>query len=188
MYGISLTTSCDDAEVGVAWLDFCYTDEATLVGNYGIEGEALAYDENGNPTLTDLVLHNPEGKEVIVAIAEYTNYGGAMKYIADRYNSAYEDNILEAIALWGTDNDMSYILPSTLSFSNADESAEYGNILGEIKTYVEEYTNSCITGSTDPAASWEGYISRLEDMGLARATELIQGAYDDYMGKTQFID
>lgn len=39
----------------IEYMNWLYTDEGILVSNYGFEGEAFEYDENGKPQYTALI-------------------------------------------------------------------------------------------------------------------------------------
>lgn len=181
MYGTAVSTSCPDIDLALRWLDYCYTDEATLLANYGIEGESLTYDESGNPMLTDLVISNPDMSTIAATVA-YNKYGGPQLNDARRYWATYGEDALRAIEYYEIADD-AYVFPQNASLS-ADDNSEYSRIMNDIKTYVMELTNNVIMGGTQlNDSTWEEYKSTVESLGIARAAELKQKSLDNYLAR-----
>ena len=176
--GVSITSSCENVELAARWLDYCYTDDATLLANFGVEGEALEFDENGQPKLTDLVLNNAE-MITVAALCTYTKYGGAMICFGNRDWDSLSDEALAAMEIWeegGTD----YNYPPKASIT-LEESEIIAQYMPEIKTYCEEMTLKFIVGSADIETEWDFFVSTLMDLGVEEVTQVKQDAYDRYI-------
>ena len=56
--GYAITTGCENVEVAARYLDYLYTEEGSILAGYGVEGEGLTFDANGDPQLSDMILNN----------------------------------------------------------------------------------------------------------------------------------
>ncbi|MDD6023182.1 MAG: extracellular solute-binding protein [Oscillospiraceae bacterium] len=177
----SVTTACEDPEIICQYIDYVYSEEGTLLANYGVEGETFTYVD-GVPTLTDLVLNNPD-----------YSYGAAMNiFVCDRMTPApfvidearvranYVEDQLNAIAVWNNSNDGLYNLPRTGVNMNVEESEEYNSLYSDIETYMDEHIVKFIVGD-EPLSDFDSFVETLHSMGIDRCIELEQSAYDRYM-------
>ena len=179
IYGIAISGQCKNVELAAKWLDYCYSEEGTILCNYGVEGEGLQYDENGNPEYTDLVLHNPEMSS-IACCAIYSKYGGAMLCYGRRNFGAYDQDVLDLSDFWEESGDYDYVYPAKAGMTT-EESEEISSYMAEIRSYVIESTNKFITGG-EPLndETWATYVQTLKDLGVDRVVELKQAALDRY--------
>ena len=177
----SVTTVCEDPEVICQYIDYVYSDEGTLLANYGVEGETFTY-ENGVPKLTDLVLNNPD-----------YSYGAAMNiFVCDRMTPApfvidedrvradYLEDQLNAIEVWNHSNAARYNLPRAGITMSGEESSRYYELYPDIETYMDEHIVRFIVGDK-PLSEFDAYVDALLDMGIEECVELEQAAYDRYM-------
>lgn len=177
----SVTTVCEDPEVICQYIDYVYSDEGTLLANYGVEGETFTY-ENGVPRLTDLVLNNPD-----------YSYGAAMNiFVCDRMTPApfvidedrvradYIEDQLNAIEVWNNSNDGLYNLPRAGINMSVEESSRYYELYPDIETYMDEHIVRFIVGD-EPLSEFDAYVDALLGMGIEECVELEQAAYDRYM-------
>lgn len=179
--GVAVTTSCRDLDLALALLDFMYSDEGTLLANYGVEGETFEYDAEGNPQLTDLVVKNPDYNLTVSAVV-FTKFGSSMRSYNSRLMKHFKPYVLEANELW-LQADEAYVFPQNASMSSEDLS-EYSLIMTEVKTYCQEFTNQVIIGSTAlNDDTWNNYVSTVEGLNIARAVELKQASYDAYRAR-----
>ena len=81
--------------------------------------------------------------------------------------------------IWGSD-DQDWVMPNDLSLT-ADEAVERSSIMTDIDTFYREQTAQMITGVLDVETNWDSYKSTIESMGIERATEITQAAYDRYV-------
>ncbi len=180
--GVAITTSCEDVEMAVRFLDFGYSEAGNLLYNFGVEGES--YNMVGDyPTYTDLILKNPDGNDIGSMIAQYArgNYSGPFvqreEYIEQYYQRKEQQDALVAC---GSHNMKEHIMPP-LSFT-ADENAELAEIQSNIDTYMKQMRLKFITG-VESLDKWDEYIKTLEDYGVKRMIEINQAAYDRFLSK-----
>lgn len=180
--GAFLTISADTKypDLCAKWINYMCTEEGALLQNYGIEGGGLAYDAEGNPTLSDLVINNPDGLSVSQAMAVYAmppaklagdyDWTREMVIVPEKDKAAYE--------IWGAVSD-DYIMPAGLTHTG-DESKELASIVTDITTFVNESTNQFITGVKDINTEWDSYVSTIQGMNIERAVEIKQAALDRF--------
>lgn len=178
--GVVVTTTSKNAELAAKWIDAVYSQEGTMLFNFGIEGESYEMID-GFPTYTDFVFKNPDGLTPDQAIGSYaTTYGMAMNY-----DSRYFLQILSlpqqkaANELWATASTSLHVPTITPTI---EESAEIANYLSQIKTYVDEMFIRFVNG-TEPLDNFDAYVANIEAMNLARVLEVYQTAYDRYLSR-----
>lgn len=180
IYGVAISADCANIKLAARWLDYCYSEEGTILCNYGVEGEGLQYDGQGNPGYTDLVLHNEEMTS-IACCAIYSKYGGAMLCYGRRNFGSYDDQMREMVDFWDNNSDYEYIYPAKAGLTT-EESEEISAHMAEIRSYVTEMTNKFITGATPlNDEAWDKYVSVLKDLGVERLVEIKQDALDRYI-------
>ena len=177
----SVTTVCQDPEIICQYIDYVYSDEGTLLANYGVEGETFTYVD-GVPRLTDLVLNNPD-----------YSYGAAMNiFVCDRMTPApfvidedrvradYIEDQLDAIEVWNNCNDGLYNLPRSGLTLSTEESNKYYELYPDIETYMDENIVKFIVGDKD-LSEFDAYVDALIGMGIEDCVAVEQSAYDRYM-------
>lgn len=179
-----ITTSCKDVERAARLLDYAYSDEGHMYYNFGTEGVSYTM-ENGNPVYTDEIIKNPEGWPISQAMSAYIrgNYNGP--FVQDeRYLEQYYtmDQQKETPEVWGSgsSNGAAHVMPPITPTS--DESKEFSNIINQINTYRDEMTLKFIFGDAD-ISQFDEYVSNIEKMGLERALEIQNAAYERYKAR-----
>lgn len=176
-YGCAVSTSCAEPEIAVAWIDWWYSDEATMLNSYGIEGETFEYNEDGQPLYTDLILNNPNGN----ARAMRNIYTGmslgfrVFRVVTAGYDNGYD--ILDR-GTWNENRDNAWDI-STFISRTTEEGEEYSAIMSEIETYVEENIPRFIIGDRD-LSEWDTYVQDIYDMGIETAIEIETACVERY--------
>lgn len=176
---VGITTSCSDPELAAKWINYLFSEEGTILRNYGVEGVSFEYID-GKPEFNEEV-REKKGS------GNYSSYdwigicNGVGIY--DWQNSLYgnaEENLV-CYDVWDASTDGAWTMPpSTLT---AEEGNEYSVIIGDIQTYVEENTIKFITGALDIDSEWDGYVNTIKGMNIDRAIELQQAALDRYYAR-----
>jgi putative aldouronate transport system substrate-binding protein len=177
----SVTTACDEPEVIAQYIDYIYSEDGILLANYGVEGETFTYVD-GTPTLTDLVLNNPD-----------YSYGAALNiFVCDRMTPApfiideararadYIEDQLNAIEVWNGANDGLYNLPRSGINLTTDESTKYYGLYTDIETYMDEHIIKFIVGDQS-LDEFDDYVATLKQMGIEDCIAIEQAAYDRYL-------
>ncbi len=175
-----LATTCEYPELAAEWLDYWYSEEATVVCNWGTEGESFEYDEDGNPYFTDLIMNNPDGLAMSFARELYTAPTGGYLYDHGTQYALWGDLEYEAAELWAQNCDDTTTLPSFMSLTT-DEKEEYSSYSGDIITYVSENLSKLIMCELNLEEDLDTFVATIKEMGIERCIELQQIAYDRYL-------
>ena len=176
-----ISAQCENPEIAVQWVDYWYSPEGSLMYNYGIEGQT--YDMvDGQVVIKDEIVNNEFGVDIASCLRLYCPYGSFFGlYMAGRMDFMASDLYLDAKVVWAQNSDTEYILPSGVTLTT-EESEELSNITAEVSTYVSERIPRIIMGEI-PLSEWDAIIAQCEELGLSRATEIQQAAYDRYIGQ-----
>lgn len=178
----AISTACQELDPILKYIDYMYTDEGTILCNYGIEGEAHYLDEDGNPHLSELVTNNPDGLpyRVTVALFCFDKMSSApFKLDNSKSYASYNQDQMDAMDIWGSTNDNEYKLPRGVTLTT-EEQEEYSVIGTDISTFISEHIIRYIVGD-ESFDTWDDFVTQIEDMGGDRCRELYQGAYDRYL-------
>lgn len=176
-----ITTSCDCPEIVLQFCDYCYTEEGSLLCNYGIEGNTFTFDDNGDPHLTDVVMNN-ETFDYRVSILMYVVDVGPYVLDSARGTDNYTDEMREAGDIWiSTPTDEAFKIP-TKAVQTAEEQTESYNVYSDIDTYTSENLIKFVTGELD-FDQWDTFVETVKSMNLDRYVELSQIALDRYLEK-----
>lgn len=177
---VVVTPQCKNIEAAVKFLNYGYTEEGHNLFNFGIEGVSYTM-ENGVPTYTELIMHNPEGWTKQLALAQYTMAWNDGPFVQDkRYSEQYADLPQQQAALksWTTSDAAMYDMPPVRV---AEENAsEYSKLTADINIFISEMTVKYITGLESLDTFETKYLGTLQSMGVDRVIELQQGALDDF--------
>lgn len=178
----SVSTSCENIPLAMNFLDFFYTEEGSMISNYGLEGESYTI-ENGEVKLTELILGAGDTNGAMMA------YKTSISSIGDPNAGFALTSTPEGVAImkaWTEDQvalaamGNNAVYPSDVSLTS-EELTEASNVLADIATYVSEAVPGFIMG-TKSFDEWDAYCADLEAMDLAAAVEIYQAAYDRYIG------
>lgn len=176
-YGVVVSAACQDPETCVAWCDWWYSDEATLLSSYGIEGETFNYNEDGQPIYTDMILNNDLGSMRAMRNV-YTGMSLAFRVL--RIVTSGVDNGYDIIdrGTWDSNRDNAWDISSYIS-RTAEEGDEYSAIMSDIETYVDQQIPAFITGESD-LADWDTYVANIKNLNIDEAIAIQQAAVDRF--------
>ena len=177
--GTSITTTCKEPELALAFINYFFTEEGSTLASYGLEGESFTYDAEGNPQLTDLVLHNPDGMATNVTSMYYT-FGLIPVYlIRERLWPGYLQKELDALNLWGQTVLADYVLPGVSL--TTEESATYVPTATEINTYATEALLRFVVGDVEiNDQNWTDFQDTCRSLGSEDCVAIYQAALDRY--------
>lgn len=182
-YCPSISTSCHNIELAMAFLDYFYTEEGSMLSAFGVEGESFVYDENGNPTLTEVITSAADTQGALMA------YKVNLNSISDpnqNFRVTTTESAQAKMEFWTNDqaeiaakgNNAYY--PSEVNLT-AEELEEASGLLADISTYVSEMVPGFIIG-TKSMDEFDDYVAALEDMGIEDVVSIYQAGYDRYIG------
>lgn len=176
-YGVVVSATCQNPETCVAWCDWWYSDEATLLSSYGIEGETFNYNDEGQPIYTDMILNNDLGSMRAMRNV-YTGMSLAFRVL--RIVTSGVDNGYDIIdrGTWDSNRDNAWDISSYIS-RTAEEGDEYSAIMSDIETYVDQQIPAFITGESD-LADWDTYVANIKNLNIDEAIAIQQAAVDRF--------
>lgn len=183
--GVSISTAAENPELIVRYFNYFFTEEGSLLANYGLEGESFEYNDDHVPVYTDLVLNNPDGMSMDVAMCLFGggSTSGPMVIDHGKYAHIYTDTQLSAGKAWIANNDGAWDLPNTLSaMMSAEESEAFNAYYNEVITLYQENVLKFIVGDRS-LDEFDDYVAQLKNAGIDQCTEIAQTAYDRYMAK-----
>lgn len=174
--GTVITTGCEDPELAMQFMNYCYTEDWVLPSNYGVEGET--YDlVNGEPVFQEWT-YTTQGSTFSSILMDYTflamvdanvetpGRSEAAKSCSDTWN----ENI---------DNANDYPAAAAMTIEEGDQ---YNRHAGDLVTLVQQYTAKFITGD-EPLSGIEAFQQKLLDTGIEDCIAAKQSAYDRYMAR-----
>lgn len=176
--GYCISTGCTDLETVARWCDYIYSPEGQILSNFGIEGETFEYGDDGEPKLSDVVLHNPDIPDML-AITKFTTFN--LVGVQDDYRmyAEFTDAQWEAGDIWSLGDD-AYTIPMGVQMTS-EESTVFSAAYSDIATYVGQFALQAIMGDVDVDASWDEYVANIENMNIATCIEQRQAALDRYL-------
>lgn len=179
--GSAISASSKKQELAAEFLNFSYTEKGHMMSNFGMEGQTYQM-ENGYPKYTELVTNNADGLTTQQVLSSYAgldflgSYRQDYRYIQQYYSMPQQQ---EAQKTWMKASN-SHQMPM-VSFTE-EESSEYAQIMTEITTYQDEMYLKFIMGA-EPISNFDLYMDELKGMGIERAIEIKQNAYDRFLNR-----
>ncbi|SDD37044.1 putative aldouronate transport system substrate-binding protein [Paenibacillus sp. CF095] len=182
-YGEAITASADEDKLKyiVQWMDYNYSEEGSDLFNFGIENDSYVRDGEG-VKFTDTIINNPNGLTYDQALASYTLsiMDGPINQDS-RYLDAllFDDGQRAANAEWMKASSALTLPPIRLS---TDEVTTSTSIMSQVNTYLNETMTAIISGQK-PITEFDTMAETIKSMGIDRAIEVHQAAYDRYQSK-----
>jgi putative aldouronate transport system substrate-binding protein len=180
MKNIVVTTSCQDPETAVQFLDWFYSTDGASAVNFGFnEGESYEVVDGVKQWLPFMTERdeNLVNYEVIYSLDEGPGF-----QLVNKKCPVSADYVLEAKEIW-LDYDPDQALFSatpTLSFT-AKESEDMSAVNSDISTYVSTEISKFMMGQTElNDDTWNAYVETVESMGLADLQGYYETAYARY--------
>ena len=175
--GAVITKACKNVEEAVKWLDYLYSEEGSLLINFGIEG--VHYNMvNGEPIFTDAILKPANGTVPDqIALNTAGNHGGPHR--ADPRMYAQITTLpqqRDALKIWVTNTEK--LLPNSLKMDAADIEKNATKET-DINTYLEEMVNKFIMGA-EPIDKFDAFVSKLKELDIDSLIKARQNALDKF--------
>lgn len=174
----AIMTSCKNVEVAARWLDYAYSEEGSLLYNFGVEGESYNMVD-GYPKVSDYIMKNPDGKPFTQMQPMFMKLNGAFAVDprASEQVLAYPQ-MKEASNLWSQTNAKKHNLPACLT-PTPEESKELASIISATNTYVSQMFSKFVMG-VEPLENFDKFVAEMKKMNIERAIEIRQNCYDRY--------
>lgn len=180
--GFVVPTASKHPVEAVRFLDYLYSDEASDLINWGIEGETYTKDENGNKKYTDMVLSDPDGKTPTEVLASTYFARGGFATVQYLSNLALEENYPEDVKTQKNAS-VQYALELDAAskdgdlFLTLDDLKALEGKTSEVTSYITEMHQKFILGK-EPIENIDSCIETARAMGLDEIVKVYQSAYD----------
>lgn len=173
---MAISADTEYPELCVRWMDYQYSDEASLVANFGTrEGESYTIEPDGTYKWGELITNNPDGLTQNQARTKFTTLNAPYEDY-NRVMGSWTEDQLEAQKTWTASKDDG-VIPTSVTMSEAEQD-ELSGIMSDITTFVAEYTVNTIMGQD--TQDFDAFREQLKSMGIERAIELKQAGVDRY--------
>ena len=184
--GAVITAWCDKPEKAFELLDFMYSEQATLIAQYGEKGVDW---EEARPTDMDVY-----GRKAVVRVksglknlVQNKNFAGiGPQYIYAKYADREVWSGFDADPMYinarAYQTYSAYFPQKTISAGllQGQNSSGWSEVEKAIDIYAEQYLEDFITGKRDilSDAQWQTYVEGYEALKLSEMTAALQAAYD----------
>ncbi len=176
-----ISTQCENPEAAVSFMNYFFTRDGYILGNYGIEGDAHYIDDSGEVRFTDEIVNNESGLNTATCQVYYC-YGFTailQNEAADFYT--FPEVVSHAVEAWGQDG-YSQTLP-TLTYTT-EESNTVTNMQPDICTYADQYVLKFMLGELElNDENWATFQQGLIDLNIEEVISIMQDAYNRYISK-----
>lgn len=174
----TISTTCENPEIALQWLDYRYTEEGSILANWGVEGETYTVNDDGSLSYTDLIINNPEGMTATLAQFRYMLQNTVCLTSVSAKHQGFTQQQLDALDIWLENKDNAYGLPDTLTMT-PDEADEYNTMASDITTYAQESFLKFIVGDADIAQLGD-FLDTCKTMGIEDCLTIKQASLDRY--------
>lgn len=182
---MSVFTSCEYPELCLKMADYFFTEPGSLLANYGIEDLTFVYNEDGDPTYTDLIVNNPDGIPVDAALGYWTDRN-FLPSLTDPFRTYYNyyDYQLEAPAIWAAAYTGSSMTMPGVTLTT-EETESISSIASDMNTYIDERVNQFVFGGVElTQASFDEFVEGLYGQNqLQKQIDVYQAAYERYLAQ-----
>jgi putative aldouronate transport system substrate-binding protein len=164
-------------------IDYLYSKEGYELINFGVEGISFIRNTDGTHRWTNAILNDPSYSPS-VKLLEYALpfWGGwpkIMSYEAWKLNDTADPDSAAAHKVMYT-GDKSMLMPRMQLGARDNEAVAL--IMADVNTAIDEFTSQIIMGQR-PVSDIPAFLRQLNSMGITRAQEIWQSAYDKYNSK-----
>lgn len=177
--GNTITTSCEDVETLVAYMDYWYSDVVIELANWGTLDETFVINEDGSYSYTDEVLNFSGGLNLATSVFCAGWEPTVIDW--DRKDASYTDDQLAALDIWN-DFDKSTDYPTQITFTE-DETEVINTVYTDIQTYVDEQYARFQIGELTYENDFADFVATLESMGIQEVVDVYQAAYERYVAR-----
>ena len=175
----AITTNCKNVELAARLLDYGYSEKGHKLFNFGIEGESYEIID-GKSVFTKKITNDPSGRTVDAMISLYSMVASNGPFVQDlaavNLTRPFKQQ-QDAVSTWSNTDAGKHIMPPIIL--TQAESAEIGNNLSEIYTYVPAMVMKFITG-IEKIDKYDEFVKQIEKFGIDNVIKVQQGAVDRY--------
>lgn len=162
----------------VSYINWFFTEEGSMISNFGTLDETYTIDDNGNVHFTDLILKDPNGYGSMAVYAIFTNNNDNPFYFRMERTELTYDNDVEATVYdtWLSNMTSEYICNYQMT---TEETTRYNAIATDVMTVIQEYMTKFMTGDMELSEdSWQAFQDKLTSLGIDEMRDIVQTAFD----------
>ncbi len=169
--GVSVSADAGQTrgDVIFALVNYLYSDEFTVIANCGLEGESYSRDAEGGVILSDSILLADDPPAALKEVSLMMNLP---RFVTNTYLAeGYSEGQQEALEIWHTGVDGSYLLPE-LEISAEDQ--EYiDSVMADVSVMAQEFLLGYIQGDYD-AYDYEDTMAEMTELGIRQVIDIYQ--------------
>ena len=169
-----ITDKCENPEVLIAWVDYFYTEEGSMLASYGVEGESYELHEDG--TYNWLIPEEVNEQEFKASYAIYGSAQTPMLLLNLKPNSEKDPAGAKSYgmreAIYSKSTRVPYFTYTT------EEETRKADLKTQINDYITVYTAEVVTGKLDLESSFADFRKSLKEMGAEELYEIYKSAYE----------
>lgn len=186
-WSVSSQASDESIDLILKLVDYIFSDEGTILFNYGVEGEAHELDENGQPVWSEMIMTYAGGTTTaafLYATATPSEYICGI-YDDAKFSYSYTDAMFAAEDYINNTSTGEYDFPmGAENRISSDDSVTAAGLASDINTYISETILAWIHGEQElNEDSWQTYIDNCYSMGMQDILDIYQGAYDEFISE-----
>ena len=161
-------------------LDYMYSPAGTELINFGVEGLSFNKDAGGQYRFTQTVTNDPVLPTTEKILQYAIPFWGSFPKVAtyEAWKLGVPDPDQQAAHQVFIPGDDGILMPYVLLGSTQTD--EYNSIMNDINTAINEFFAAVIIGRR-PVSDIPAFLNQLRSMGINRAQEIYQTAYDQYL-------
>ncbi len=185
-----ITKYCKNPAAAFRFLDYMLSEEASIFGRYGVEGQDWKEVDESVPCMFESI----GAKSRIMQILPY---GSIQNSHWNQYNPSYRSAAISDTLAWDGDplngeyvkakalsayinkGPEEVLMPNMITLDN-DDMEEMTEIQTEINSYVKEEISLFVAGTKDVDSDWDNFRKTLENLNIKRYQELLQKGYDNF--------
>ena len=179
-----ISSTCEDQVLAMKWIDNLYTQDTLELMTWGVgelpDGNVTYFiNDKGQHQFSDFINNNPlQPFNTFRFVYTYQDFQSS--YDIDMQKNQYNSpRNIQAWEAWSYNVTNTGRLPDGIT-RTADEATEFSEIENRVKTYSDEMILKFIFGEEDLEAGFDGFVQQMYDLGLQKAIDINQAAYDRY--------
>lgn len=180
----SISTQCDPKLIPyiMGWMNYWYTEDGAMAGNYGVEGLDYEQDADGTIRYLETITENTLGYPPMLFSRARCFSGASFGLMyQDRTVPFFTEAQTDAIDTWTARTDDLNAVPKTLSL-NVEESEVVALYATDLATFISEEVPKFVTGDRD-LSEWDSFVTVCESMHVDELLAAYQEAYNCYSEK-----
>ncbi len=176
-------STCEHPEIFCEFIDYFFSEEGTLLANWGVEGKTFVYDENGSPTYTDEIWADTDCFMYLLRSAKYALYWAPSDFDVNLMIADYTTEQMEAVDMWVSTRGSYLCYPPNFQLTDSDQEL-VNSYETDCSTYFWEnvYKVICNQATMD---DFDAAVETALDMGMQEVVAAYNHSYSEYRAKKQ---